>query len=128
MCCKLTVFFSVFCLCLLLFFLDVRLETELETDDLESQRGSVRKRWIRKKFDADGYFLLQLVERIDRRDMFLTADGTSSLTIKGTYSLNITNTHTTDVKGSLTIYLCITKHFYLIAVLMASFNLLLCTR
>ena len=65
-------------------FLDVR----LETDGLQSQR------WIRKYFDADGYFLLQRriirqgpsVQKIDRRDMFLTADGVSSLTIKGTKS------------------------------------------
>ena len=58
---------------------------KLETDDLESQTGSTKKKWIRKDFDADGYFLLQLVERIDRRDMFLTADDASSLTIKGTH-------------------------------------------
>ena len=67
----------------MLFFLDVR----LESDDLQSQGGSVKKRWIRKDFDADGYFLLQLAERIERKDMFLTAADASSLTIQGTYLL-----------------------------------------
>ena len=56
-------------------------------DDL--QGTSIKKRWIRKSFDADGYFLLQLVGNIggDKyiRDMFLTADDASSLTIQGTY-------------------------------------------
>ena len=70
-----------------LFFLDVR----LESDDLQSQSGSVKTRWVRKDFDADGYFLLQLVkskkmeEKYMFRDMFLTSDNPSSLTIQGTY-------------------------------------------
>ena len=48
--------------------------------------------WIRKNVDADGYFLLQLVKSKELkleysnrlRDMFLTADNASSLTIEGT--------------------------------------------
>ena len=33
--------------------------------------------WIRKEPDADGYFLLM----VERTDMFLTAEGASSVTI-----------------------------------------------
>ena len=44
-----------------------------------------RDKWIRKPFDAEGYFLFKFVGEItDHKDMFLTADDTSSLTIKGT--------------------------------------------
>ena len=64
------------------FFLEVR----LESDDLQPQSGSVKKRWIRKDLDADGYFLLQLVkENRWEDDMFLTAADASSLTVQGTY-------------------------------------------
>ena len=44
--------------------------------------------WIRKEPDADGYFLLQLANKIEDNDMFLedndmflTAEDASSLTI-----------------------------------------------
>ena len=51
--------------------------------------------WIRKNIDADGYFLLQLVNSkkleekfgysdLSDRDWFLTANNASSLTIQGT--------------------------------------------
>ena len=39
--------------------------------------------WIRKEPDKDGYFSLQLGKSIEHKDMFLTADNASSLTIKG---------------------------------------------
>ena len=66
------------------------------TDDL--QGASIKKRWIRKNFDADGYFLLQLVGEIGRnrygvqyiKDMFLTAGNASSLTIQGMHLFLIT--------------------------------------
>ena len=53
----------------------------MTTDDIAPQR------WIEKDFDADGYFWLQLVGGIGYRDMFLTADDASSLTIKGIYTI-----------------------------------------
>ena len=74
-------FFAVFHL---LFFLAVVMKTE--TDDMipEVQRGSIKKRWIRKDFDADGYFLLQLWERKGANTkLFLTAEDAFSLTIQG---------------------------------------------
>ena len=46
--------------------------------------------WIRKNVDADGYFLLQLVkskeleENWRYKNVFLTAENASSLTIEGT--------------------------------------------
>ena len=41
------------------------------------------KRWIRKDLDADGYFLLQVVEGGYWKERFLTADNVSSLTLEG---------------------------------------------
>ena len=45
------------------------------------QTRRMMKTWIRKKTDADGYFLLQLEKKIEFNDMFLTAEDASSLTI-----------------------------------------------
>ena len=56
---------------------------------MQKKEASIAK-WIRKDFDADGYFLLQLVERYDRywiRNKFLTADNVSSLTFQGKCSV-----------------------------------------
>ena len=62
------------------------------TDDL--QGTSIKERWIRKNFDTDGYFLVQLVGKIGKeiwggdkyiKDMYLTANDASSLTIQGMY-------------------------------------------
>ena len=66
------------------------LAVTLGADD--NQGASIKKRWIRTNFDADGYFLLQLVGKFRNRfgfdehikDMYLTADDASSLTIQGT--------------------------------------------
>ena len=72
------------------FFLDVRLEMD------ESSRGKMQDtetsltKWIRKDFDADGYFLLQFVlteQDRYRRVKFLTADNVSSLTLQGKCSV-----------------------------------------
>ena len=72
--------------------LDVRLGDPLGTDDITHLLTTVAfepTKWIRKEpFDADGYFLLQLAEKIgfeDQEKLFLTADGTSSLTIRGMF-------------------------------------------
>ena len=45
------------------------------TDDMWKQM------WMRKEPDKDGYFLLQLGKQIEGKDMFLTAEDASSLTI-----------------------------------------------
>ena len=54
----------------------------MATNDLAPQT------WIRSKVDTDGYFLLQTNKELEQvfqyRNMFLTADNASSLTIKGT--------------------------------------------
>jgi hypothetical protein len=65
-------------------FLDVRLETdERSRGKMQGTEASITK-WIRKDLDADGYFLLQVVERGYRRKaVFLTADDVSSLTLEG---------------------------------------------
>ena len=55
------------------------LAVTLGADD--NQGASIKKRWIRTNFDADGYFLLQLVD--ETKDKYLTADEVSSLTIQG---------------------------------------------
>ena len=66
------------------FFLDVRLETdERSRGKMQNTEASITK-WIRKDLDADGYFLLQVVERY--RTRFLTADNVSSLTLQGIYT------------------------------------------
>ena len=53
---------------------------------MQNTEASITK-WIRKDFDADGYFLLQFVDTkqdIFRRTVkFLTADNVSSLTLQG---------------------------------------------
>ena len=66
------------------FFLDVRLETdERSRGKMQNTEASLTK-WIRKDFDADGYFLLEGVwERGYRTAKFLTADNVSSLTLQG---------------------------------------------
>ena len=68
------------------FFLDVRLETdESSRGKMQNTEASITK-WIRKNLDADGYFLLQVVERgysRYRTAKFLTADDVSSLTLEG---------------------------------------------
>ena len=68
------------------FFLDVRLETdERSRGKMQKKEASIAK-WIRKDFDADGYFLLQRIHEGDEyRNVFLTADDASSLTVQGTY-------------------------------------------
>ena len=68
-----------------IFFSDVRLATDVDErsrDTKQEGEASITK-WIRKDFDADGYFLLQRIHD-SRTDYFLTADNASSLTIKGT--------------------------------------------
>ena len=69
------------------FFLDVRMITDL-------QGTSIKERWIRKNFDTDGYFIVQLVGKIGKeiwgedkyiKDMCLTANDASSLTIQSMY-------------------------------------------
>ena len=60
------------------------LAVTLGADD--NQGASIKKRWIRTNFDADGYFLLQLVDQNKGKyddDKYLTADEASSLTIQG---------------------------------------------
>ena len=52
---------------------------------MQKKEASIAK-WIRKDFDADGYFLLQLVER-HSIGKFLTADNVSSLTWQGKWSV-----------------------------------------
>ena len=47
---------------------------------MQKAEASITK-WIRKDFDADGYFLLQVVGTY--RTWFLTADNVSSLTLQG---------------------------------------------
>ena len=37
--------------------------------------------WMRKEPDKDGYFSLQLGKQIEHKDMFLSAEDASSLTI-----------------------------------------------
>ena len=49
---------------------------------MQNTEASITK-WIRKDFDADGYFLLQVVEEY----RFLTADNVSSLTLQGKYTI-----------------------------------------
>ena len=44
---------------------------------MQKKEASIAK-WIRKDFDADGYFLLRY-----STDLFLTADNVSSLTLQG---------------------------------------------
>ena len=65
------------------FFL-IFLAVALGADD--NQGASIKKRWIRTNFDADGYFLLQLADKTKGKyndDKYLTADEVSSLTIQG---------------------------------------------
>ena len=50
--------------------------TKQATDDLWKQK------WIRKQTNEDGYFLIQLARNIEHNDMFLTAEGDSSLKIE----------------------------------------------
>ena len=50
--------------------------TKQATDDMWKEM------WIRKEPDEDGYFLLQLARKIERNDMFLTAEDDSSLKIE----------------------------------------------
>ena len=66
------------------FFLDVRLETDDRSrGKMQNTEASITK-WIRKDFDADGYFLLQLWERKGANTkLFLTAEDAFSLTIQG---------------------------------------------
>ena len=52
---------------------------------MQKKEASIAK-WIRKDFDADGYFLLQVVEP-GTRGNFLTADNVSSLTWQGKCSV-----------------------------------------
>ena len=49
---------------------------------MQNTEASITK-WIKKDLDADGYFLLQVVERRYRTAKFLTADDVSSLTLEG---------------------------------------------
>ena len=52
---------------------------------MQKKEASIAK-WIRKDFDADGYFLLQVVDEFDKYRIFqkfLTADNVSSLTLQG---------------------------------------------
>ena len=72
---------------MLLIFLDVR----LIKDNIDNHLWKYN-RWIQKNFDADEYFMLELVGKIDEAidgddeyitDMFLTADDASSVTIQG---------------------------------------------
>ena len=62
---------------------------------LKNREEESATKWIRKDFDADGYFLLQLQPPLTSKDeyprnkfyykdKFLTADNASSLTILGT--------------------------------------------
>ena len=59
-----------------------RAEEEVRRENEEYERRG-KQTWIRKEADVDGYFLLQLVLRIDNDDMFLTAEDALSLTIAG---------------------------------------------
>ena len=72
------------------FFL-IFLAVALGADD--NKGASIKKRWIRTNFDADGYFLLQVEIGTDRwGDVIyscLTADNDSSVTIEGMYTANI---------------------------------------
>ena len=70
----------------LFFFLDVRLETDERSKGKKQTAEASITKWIRKDFDADGYFLLQFVDTkqdIFRTVKFLTADNVSSLTLQG---------------------------------------------
>ena len=56
---------------------------------MQKAEASLTK-WIRKDFDADGYFLLQFVDTKQNRNRtvkFLTADNVSSLTLQGKCSV-----------------------------------------
>ena len=53
---------------------------------MQKKEASIAK-WIRKDFDADGYFLLQVVAERYRTAKFLTADNVSSLTLQGKCSV-----------------------------------------
>ena len=94
-----TFFKSEFCLCFL-FFIDVRMEEKEDTAGIEikktiSRRSATpdnsiteqatddlwKQMWFRQEPDKDGYFSLQLGKQIERKDMFLTAEDASSLTI-----------------------------------------------
>ena len=86
MCIAHNIFSLIFCQCLFYFFLDVRLETdERSRGKMQDTETSITK-WIRKDLDADGYFLLQVVERY-WKERFLTADNVSSLTLQGKCSV-----------------------------------------
>ena len=50
--------------------------TKQATDDAQW-----KQMWIRKEPDADGYFLLQLVDKDKYNETFLTSDDATSLTI-----------------------------------------------
>jgi hypothetical protein len=65
------------------FFLDVRKEEEQPKgqERLREEEEKIRKMWIRKEPDTDGYLLLQS-QRIQLYDMFLTAKDASSLTVE----------------------------------------------
>ena len=43
--------------------------------------GLLKQMWMRKEPDKDGYFSLQLGKQIEHKDMFLSAEDASSLTI-----------------------------------------------
>ena len=83
MCIAHNIFSLIFCQCFFYFFLDVRLETDERSRGKKQKAEASLTKWIRKDFDADGYFLLQVVERY----MFLTADNVSSLTLQGKYTI-----------------------------------------
>ena len=49
---------------------------------IQPQPEMMIKRWIRKDFDEDGYFLLQLAEEKEHK-LFLTAEDNINLTVQG---------------------------------------------
>ena len=86
MCTAHNIFGLILYQCFFYFFLDVRLETdERSRGKMQNTEASITK-WIRKDLDADGYFLLQVVEGY-RTARFLTADDVSSLTLQGKCSV-----------------------------------------
>ena len=90
MCIAHNIFSLIFCQCFFYFFLDVRLETDERSRGKKQKAEASITKWIRKDFDADGYFLLQFVDTkqdIFRTVKFLTADNVSSLTLKGKYTI-----------------------------------------
>ena len=90
MCIAHNIFSLIFCQCLFYFFLDVRLEMDERSRGKKQTAEASITKWIRKDFDADGYFLLQFVDTKQDRNRtvkFLTADNVSSLTLQGKCSV-----------------------------------------